>query len=284
MIKKVLSKAQVLLDQLYLDADRKNILRTRNIKRIPGIVNRRGGKVSYAEWAHVTGIFQTLFFQNLQEKTGNRILDVGCGTGLLALAAEPFISAGGSYTGIDVMAEDIRFCRKHFPEREYEFLHFDVANPTYAAEQKDELSPWPFEDESMDLVTALSVWTHLREEHAIYYMKEVSRVLKPGARAIISFFYLDDDYRKSLSKREDKEGRYHGTNQQLWVFDKPAYYSKEWYSPQWIEHFEDAIGLTPAGMDRLISATSLSEFEYYPGNWKEIPGVFFQDVFVFRKS
>lgn len=284
MIKRVLSKAQVLMDQLYLDADRKNVLRTRNIRRIPGIVNRRGGKVSYAEWAHVTGIFQTLLYQNLAAKSGNSILDVGCGTGLLALAAEPFISEGGSYTGIDVMEEDIRFCRKHFPGPEYEFLHFDVANPTYAADQSEELLPWPIADNSVDMVTALSVWTHLREEHAIYYLKEVSRVLKADGRAILSFFYLDEHYKESLNKREDREGRYHSTNQKLWVFDKAAYNSRNWFSPQWVQNYEDAIGLSSDGMKRLLRVTSLAELEYYPGNWKEIPGVFFQDVFVFRKA
>lgn len=284
MIKRILGKSQLLLDRLYLEADRRNILRTSNIKRIPGIANRRGGKVSYAEWAHVTGIFQSLFYEHLPNKSGNKVLDIGCGTGLMALPAEPFISEGGSYTGLDVMARDIDFCRKHFPKEGYEFIHFDVYNPTYAANQNEALRPWPVQDNSMDLVTALSVWTHLSPEHAEYYFKEISRVLKPNGRAIISFFYLDDLYQASLNKRKDASGRFHSTNQMLWVFDQPAYRSQDWFSPQWVKEYEDAIGLSPAGMERLVQGSNLSQMKYYPGNWKEIPGLFFQDIFVFRKS
>lgn len=284
MTKKIYSRAQVLLDKLFRDLDRKQVLRTKNIQKIPGVANRRGGKVSYAEWAHVTGIFQTLLYQHLPNKSGNRVLDVGCGTGLLALAAEPFISDGGSYTGIDVMAEDIEFCKKHYQQEAYQFIHFDVSNPTYASNQSVDLKPWPIEDDSMDLVTALSVWTHLSEEHAEYYFKEIYRVLKPDGRAVISFFYLDDLYEASLEKRQNALGRFHSTNQMLWVFDQPAYESKDWFSPKWVKEFEDAIGVNSDGMDRLVTVSHLGQTKYYPGNWKEIPGVFFQDVFVFDKT
>src|ERR1700759_3009756 len=94
-------------DSIFRRIDKKHIRRTRNIRLIPDFRNRRGGKLSYAEWAHVTGIFQTIIFQTLGQKTGNRILDIGCGTGLLGIASDPFVSEGGSYTGIDVMMEDI---------------------------------------------------------------------------------------------------------------------------------------------------------------------------------
>src|ERR1700722_4941294 len=102
------------IDKVFINTDKKQVRRTRNIRLIPNYNDRRGGKLSYAEWAHVIGIFQTIIYQTLESKTGNHILDIGCGTGLLGISAEPFTTAGGSYTGIDVMTEDIDFCKAHY--------------------------------------------------------------------------------------------------------------------------------------------------------------------------
>jgi len=66
-----------LLDCLYIPLDQKRVYRTRNIGHIPNISHRTGGKHSYAEWAHVIGIFQTLIYLHLQNKEDNRILDIG---------------------------------------------------------------------------------------------------------------------------------------------------------------------------------------------------------------
>ncbi len=190
-----------LLDSLYIPFDRKHIRRTRNIRLIPNERNRTGGKYAYSEWAHVIGIFQTLMFIHLQKKENNKILDIGCGAGLLGIASEPFLGQDGKYTGIDVMKKDIDFCRKHYPSANFEFIHFDVNNPVFAPAQKDTKSKWPVESESFDLTTALSVWTHFNEEEALFYFKEISRVLKPDGKAIITFFLLDETYRNSLGIR-----------------------------------------------------------------------------------
>jgi len=257
------------IDKAFCDIDREQIARTRNIKLIPDQERRRGGKSSYAEWAHVIGIFQTIIYQTLGSKTGNKILDIGCGTGLLGIASEPFTSGGGSYTGIDVMSEDINFCKDHYRSANYNFIHLDVANPTYASAQSAELKPWPIEDESHDLVTALSVWTHLNETHAIFYFNEIQRVLKKGGKAIITFFYLNEHYQESLAKRNNDTGRFHNTNQNTWIFDTPAYDSKNWYTVPSAKTPEDAIGITPEGMDILLKSSGLKLVQYYPGNWKE---------------
>ena len=87
------------LDRLYLPLDRKVIRRTRTIRLIPSERLRRGGKYAYAEWAHVIGIFQTLMYLHLAKKEGNAVLDIGCGTGLLGIAAEPFVGAAGCPAG-----------------------------------------------------------------------------------------------------------------------------------------------------------------------------------------
>lgn len=272
------------LDKNFLTRDKEQIRRTRNIRLIPDFKNRRGGKLAYGEWAHVIGIFQTIIYQTIEQKTGNNILDIGCGTGLLGISAEPFVDEGGIYTGIDVMADDINFCKSHFHADNYRFIHFDVANATYASAQDKELKSWPVEDKSQDLVTALSVWTHLNETDAMFYMKEINRVLKDDGKAIITFFDLDQDYYDSLSKRSNVKGRYHNTSQADWIFDQKAYASQDWFTTRWAKSPEDAIGVTPEGIKALLKHSDLKVKQYYPGNWKEQPGVFFQDVFVLEMS
>ena len=277
-------KKFIRLDEAFRDEDRKHIRRTKNIRLIPAYNDRRGGKLSYAEWAHVVGIFQTLLYQELAKKTGANILDIGCGTGLLGISAEPFVGDGGSYTGIDVMTADIEFCKSHFSSPNYHFVHFDVANPTYAGEQSPELKPWPVPSASQDMVTALSVWTHLRERDAVFYFNEIARVLRKGGKAMITFFILDEDYEASLSRRSKAPGRYHNTTQDDWVFNKPAYESENWFTTSFAHHPEDAIGITRAGLDMLLRPSGLSLAQFYPGNWKENPGVFFQDILILKKD
>lgn len=271
------------MDPYYVPMDKEYIRRTRNIRLIPSEKNRKGGKYSYAEWAHVIGIFQALIYIHLKSKENNRILDVGCGTGLLGISSEPYLGESGGYTGIDVSRRDVEFCRKHYPATCYEFLHLDVNNPTYSPDQQGDRAPWPVGGGTFDMVTALSVWTHLREEDSIFYFRELSRVLKPGCCAIVTFFTLDEKYEASLDRRSAAEGRYHRTSQKKWVFDQPAYGSKDWLCPKWAGIPEDAIGVTAGGIARLAADAGVELVERYDGNWKEIPGLFFQDVLVFRK-
>ncbi len=272
-----------LLDSCYVSFDKKHVLRTKNIRLIPAENNRKGGKRAYAEWAHVIGIFQTVMFMHLNKKQDNMILDVGCGTGLLGIASEPFLGDKGKYVGMDVSQKDLEFCRNNYTDPGYSFLHLDVNNPAYAPDQSGAKLKWEVSNNSFDLVTALSVWTHFAEEDALFYFEEVKRVLRPGGKAIITFFLLDSEYEQGLPVRSGNAGRYHMTPQDKWVFDQAVYGSDAWFCPAWAAVPESAIGVTERGMQRLLDKTELRIVARYPGNWKEVPGLFFQDVFVFEK-
>lgn len=276
-------KDHINLDSVYRAVDKKRLRRTRNLRLIPGYENRRGGKISYAEWAHVIGIFQTLIYQHLHKKSGANILDIGCGTGLLGISAEPYVSHNGSYTGIDVMKKDIDFCKSNYPFDNYRFIHHNVANPTYAKDQPDEHMTWPLENSSFDMLTALSVWTHLSEKDALFYFEEVERVLVKGGKAIITCFLLNDYYQASLSNRSNRRGRFNATTQDHWIFDVSAYGSDNWFTTKWTKSPEDAIACTEVGLNKMIKQTSLKLIKFLPGSWREKPGVYFQDVLIFEK-
>lgn len=270
------------IDSLFLQVDKQNIKRTKNIRLVPEKQKRTGGKISYGEWCHVIGIFQTMMHEMLDDKTGNRILDVGCGTGLLGIAAEPFVGGKGEYVGLDVNKDYIDICKNQYNLENYTFIHHEVKNSFYAGEQPDVKKRWPLESNSFDLVTALSVWTHLDKEDALFYLEETARVLKPKKKAIITFFYLNREYYDSLKIRKGETGRYHMTDQNRWIFDKKVPNSEHWFSPYDIP--EKAAGIDEQGMEELAKRSKLKRLKIYNGNWKEIPGIYFQDIVIFQKD
>jgi SAM-dependent methyltransferase len=250
---------------------------------IPNEKSRLGGKYSYAEWAHVIGIFQTLICQHRQQQSANQILDIGCGTGILAIAAEPFVQDGGRYLGIDIGDSEIKFCREHYAKAHFEFLHLDVSNPEYAPDQTNKHVPWPLANESFDVVTALSVWTHLDEADARFYLGEVCRVMKPNGRAIVTFFILDEEYEKNFSGDTQGMGRFHRTPKSTWIFDQISYGSQDFRHPKWADVPESAIAIKKSGLDRMLADVGLSVMEQHAGNWKEVPGLYFQDVVILQR-
>lgn len=270
-------------DRLYLSYDKRLISRTRNLQHIPDFRGRAGVRASYGEWCHIVGIFQTLLGTHLRERSNNRILDIGCGTGIMAIAGEPFLGDDGQYIGVDVRKELIAYCRSHFPDDKFSFMHLDVSNATYAPGQQSVRKRWEVGDESIDMLTALSVWSHLNEDDAIFYFREIDRVLKPGGRAIITFYLLDDLYYGGLPERSAGKGKYHNSDRSTYIFDRVSSNSNEWFHPSWAKCPEDTLGVTVSGIARMLDNTRLSLIQTNVGNWKEVPGIFFQDVLVFQK-
>lgn len=119
------------------------------------------------------------------------VLEAGCGTGMDAMLLSAVLSGAGRYTGFDIGAGQIAFCRRAlaaYPN--FRFHHFDVRNETY--NRRGRLAPgdvrFPEADGAVDRFIAQSVFTHLLPDAAAHYLAELRRVLRPDGRAMISCF------------------------------------------------------------------------------------------------
>ena len=126
-----------------------------------------------------------------------RVLDVGCGCGQMALQLKDYLDENGSYVGVDIHRPSIRWCRQQIASRHdnFQFAHIDVRNLAYNPNgaQRAEAYRFPFEDRSFDLILLKSVFTHMRPTEVRNYLSEVARLLKSDGRCLATFFLLNDE-------------------------------------------------------------------------------------------
>lgn len=140
---------------------------------------------------------------------GDAVLDVGCGVGGLAELFRDQLDDDGRYEGFDVDAWSVAVAtdRIGVVDDRFRFRHADVRNPKYnpGGSVADAGFRFPFDDDRFDLVVLRSVFTHMLPDGVEHYLAEISRVLKPGGRAVISYFLYDEARLEEL--RERRGGR-----------------------------------------------------------------------------
>ena len=146
------------------------------------------------------------FFRELGGlQPGDRVLDVGCGVGRMAMPLTGYLE-GGSYAGFDVGRGMVRWCRRNISGRwpNFEFDWAPVHNGKYnpfgnlaATEFR-----FPYEDASFDFAFATSLFTHLLREEAQHYLSETARVLRPGGSALLTFFLLTPEAEAARGRGE----------------------------------------------------------------------------------
>lgn len=112
------------------------------------------------------------------------ILDFGCGCG--RVTRNWLALRDTDVFGSDTNDEAIDWCRRNLP--------FATFEPNGLA------PPLAFETARFDLVYALSVFTHLPEELQLLWMRELERVLRPGAFLVLSTH--GEHYERRLTAKE----------------------------------------------------------------------------------
>jgi SAM-dependent methyltransferase len=128
-------------------------------------------------------------------RPSDRVLDIGCGVGRVALPLSRYLAAEGRYDGFDVVKASIRWCERNIAPRHanFRFHHVEVANTEYHARGVPVSEfRFPFADGSFDFAFATSLFTHLTADEMHRYLGETTRVLAPGGRLLATFFLLNE--------------------------------------------------------------------------------------------
>jgi SAM-dependent methyltransferase len=202
----------------------------------------------------------------------DRVLDVGCGLGRVALPLSRFIGRIGSYDGFDTSSEYIEWCRSALaldPER-FRFHHFSIQSSHYneSGSISAETFTFPWPENSFTLAMAASLFTHLSAPATTKYLHEIARTLQPKGRLFASFFVLDEQSTPLAESGTTDPRLTHRTKQGM-IGDPENADAAVAFDAQWL-----ASTLESAGF--VFDA-------FYPGRWRHLPVVSHQDIVIAHK-
>ena len=132
---------------------------------VNGLFGRRGKRL------------RETFADDLGVQAGDRVLDVGCGTGRLAMTFAERVAPTGSVAGVDAAAEMIERATSRARKQQVP-VAFQVA---FAQRL-------PFPNATFDAVACTLALHHVAEDDQQTAVQEMHRVLKPEGRLLIAEF------------------------------------------------------------------------------------------------
>ena len=168
-------------------------------KETQGRILDQGWRYDLLEWVLDTFLLRG-WLRELRQRTatlarlqpGEKVLDVGCGTGTLAIEVQQRVGATGRACGVDPGAQQIARARSKAARRNLP-IDFKIG----VIEHLD------FPDQTFDVVLSTLMMHHLPDDLKRQGLSEIARVLKPGGRLVIADF-------KRPEKRQDQRARHGG--------------------------------------------------------------------------
>jgi SAM-dependent methyltransferase len=149
--------------------------------------------------------FLRLFIEYCGLGPDERVLDIGCGVGRMAIPLTQYLTPGvAGYDGVDIVAAGITWCRETISARypDFRFHHLDQSHPLYNPNGTvtTTASRLPFDDHRFDFIFLTSVITHLSLPEVGFYAAEIARLLAPGGRALVTAFLMNPPARGALEQ------------------------------------------------------------------------------------
>ena len=158
----------------------------------PTEMRRGGGPLKYNDKFFVeSAVDDAHLLTAVGLEENGRLIDFGCGPGRLAIG---LIRSGwiGSYLGVEVNEAQVRWTSAEITSRfpEFRFVRVDAANARYNP-RGSETPRVPVDNESVDMICAFSVFTHMLSDDTVTYLREFRRALDIDGRALITAFMAD---------------------------------------------------------------------------------------------
>jgi len=148
--------------------------------RVPGLLLHKAAAYDLGVWLLTFGrerAFREKILSRARLQAGESVLDVGCGTGSLALEAKRRVGPNGTVRGIDGSPEMIARSAKKARKAGLE-IEFENA-PAQAL---------PFADGCFDVVLSTLMFHHLPRSSREHCAREMRRVARPGGRVLVVDF------------------------------------------------------------------------------------------------
>ena len=142
------------------------------LAKFSDLAHRWWDKESEFRPLHQINPLRLAWIENLVPIKGKRVLDVGCGGGILA---DAMARSGADVTGIDLAAKALKVAQLHALEAQTQGVQYrEISAEALAAEQP----------ESFDVVTCMEMLEHVPDPSLV--VKACATLVKPGGHVFFS--------------------------------------------------------------------------------------------------
>jgi ubiquinone/menaquinone biosynthesis C-methylase UbiE len=152
--------------------------------------------VGGGDYLEIGKLFFNYFIDLGNLKPNDRVLDIGCGAGRMALPITRYLNSQGSYEGFDIVKELVDWAKHHITPHypNFRFQLANIYNSCYNPKGKYRGTEYtfPYKNKEFDFIFLTSVFTHMLPAELENYLAEIARTLKPGGKCLVTFFILNE--------------------------------------------------------------------------------------------